>query len=300
MRMRTRGGAPPLIIFMVETMTEILIGTSGYDHPELKGSFYPADLPRKDFLEFYSTRFNALEINSTFYGMPTAERMLSFYERSEGRVKFSVKACRLLTHEVKQDWFLQAQAFRTAVLPLLEKNVLSTVLVQFPESFHYTDNNRFYLSALIKAFDELPVVIEFRHRSWIRESVFAGLEERKAGIVFCDMPPLKNLPDGFTLGTPFIGTNAYIRLHGRNQSGWYVSVEDDGNGGDRPRYNYEYSESELKTFLPVIKKAQEEGRTVQMFFNNHPKGTGFKNALQMKKLAGLPDVNFSMRDSLFD
>ncbi len=286
MRMRTRGGAPPLIIFMVETMTEILIGT-------------------------YSTRFNALEINSTFYGMPTAERMLSFYERSEGRVKFSVKACRLLTHEVKQDWFLQAQVFRTAVLPLLEKNVLSTVLVQFPESFHYTDNNRFYLSALIKAFDGLPVVIEFRHRSWIRESVFAGLEERKAGIVFCDMPPLKNLPDGFTLGTPFIGANAYIRLHGRNQSGWYVSVEDDGNGGDRPhldkmnkgdrpRYNYEYSESELKTFLPVIKKAQEEGRTVQMFFNNHPKGTGFKNALQMKKLAGLPDVNFSMRDSLFD
>ena len=47
-------------------MAEILIGTSGYDHPELKGSFYPIDLPRKDFLEFYSTKFNALELNSSF------------------------------------------------------------------------------------------------------------------------------------------------------------------------------------------------------------------------------------------
>ena len=60
-------------------MPQILIGTSGYDHPELKGNFYPLDLPRKDFLLYYSTKFSALEINSTFYGMPDAERMDSFF-----------------------------------------------------------------------------------------------------------------------------------------------------------------------------------------------------------------------------
>ena len=68
-------------------MKEILIGTSGYDHPELKGSFYPLNLARKDFLSYNSTKFNALEINSTFYGMPTAERIKSFYDRTEGRKK---------------------------------------------------------------------------------------------------------------------------------------------------------------------------------------------------------------------
>ena len=85
-------------------MSDLLIGTSGYDYPEWKGVFYPEDLKRKDFLSYYATQFNALELNNTFYNMPTAERLLSFYERSEGRLNFSVKANRLLTHEIGADW----------------------------------------------------------------------------------------------------------------------------------------------------------------------------------------------------
>lgn len=262
-------------------MTEILIGTSGYDHPELKGSFYPTDLSRKNFLEFYSTKFNALELNSTFYGMPTSDRMVSFYERSGGRLKFCVKLNQLLTHKINSLWKNSAQEFKSAMIPLLEKNALTNVLVQFPESFHYNPQNRFYLSDLIKNLEPLPCVIEFRHRDWIRESVFQGLENRKCGIVFCDMPQLKNLPDGFSAGTPFIGPNAYIRLHGRNKTGWYVQTSD---SEETHRYDYEYSESELKSFIPIIKKATEENRVIQMYFNNHPKGTGFQNALQMKKI----------------
>lgn len=259
----------------------ILIGTSGYDHPELKGSFYPADLSRKDFLLFYSTKFNSLELNSTFYGMPSPERMLSFYERTEGRIKFSIKLNQLLTHKINSDWKTQSQLFVKAMNPLLEKNVLSTVLVQFPESFHYTRENRFYLSALLESLEVLPCVVEFRHREWIRDSVFEGLEKRNAGIVFCDMPQLKNLPDGFSLHTPFIGSEAYIRLHGRNPDGWYVQT---GEGEETHRYDYDYSEAELKSFIPVINQALSEGKRVQLYFNNHPKGTGFKNALQLQEL----------------
>ncbi|WP_407425925.1 DUF72 domain-containing protein [Treponema sp.] len=81
-------------------MPEIFLGTSGYDYPEWKGVFYPADLKRKDFLCYYATKFNALELNNTFYNMPTADRLLSFYERSEGKLEFSIKANRLLTHEI--------------------------------------------------------------------------------------------------------------------------------------------------------------------------------------------------------
>lgn len=79
------------------------VGTSGYDYPEWKGVFYPKDLKRKDFLIFYTTQFNALELNNTFYNMPTAERMLSFYERSEGKLSFSVKANRLLLWSTKNE-----------------------------------------------------------------------------------------------------------------------------------------------------------------------------------------------------
>ena len=263
------------------TTNKLLIGTSGFDYPEWKGIFYPADLKRKDFLQYYATQFNALELNGTFYNMPTGERLLSFYERSEGNLQFSVKANRLLTHEIAQNWQSTAQAFGDALKPLQDKGCLSAVLFQFPQSFHYIEENRLYLANLIKAFDGFPVVIEFRHAEWIRESVFEGLEKRNAGIVFCDMPQIKHLPDGNKLKTPFIGKNAYIRLHGRNENTWY-SVNDSPNGS--ARYNYEYSDSELESFVPVITQALVEEKKVHVFFNNHPNGNGAKNAKKLKQM----------------
>lgn len=261
-------------------MDSILIGTSGYDYPDWKGVFYPADLKREDFLSWYSTKFNALELNNTFYNMPSPSRMLSFWERSEGRLKFSVKGNRLLTHEPGPAWQVVAADFRTAALALLEKDALAALLFQLPESFHYTDENRIYLAKLLAEFKDFPSVVEFRHREWIRESVFEGLEKRNAGIVFCDMPQLKNLPDGSAVKTPFIGPNAYIRLHGRNADAWYVH-EASQNGS--ARYDYDYSPEEIEQFIAVIKTAEEEGKKVQVYFNNHPKGKGARNALTLKE-----------------
>ncbi|MBR5096747.1 MAG: DUF72 domain-containing protein, partial [Treponema sp.] len=128
-----------------------------------------------------------------------------------------------------------------------------------------------------------PVVIEFRHAEWIRQSVFEGLQERGAGLVFCDMPQLKNLPDGKTLRTPFVGSQAYIRMHGRNQTAWYMKEDAPNNGS--ARYNYDYTDDELESFVPIIAAAQREGRQVQVFFNNHPDGHGAKNAKRMRELA---------------
>lgn len=285
-------------------MSDLLIGTSGYDYPEWKGVFYPEDLKRKDFLIFYATQFNALELNNTFYNMPTAERLLSFYERSEGKLNFSVKANRLLTHEIGVDWQVAAKDFKEALKPLNEKERLSAVLFQLPESFHYTNDNRIYLAKLIAEFE--------------------GLEMRKSGIVFCDMPmchlaqmsiisnyengakrrmpQLKNLPDGTVTKTPFIGKNAYIRLHGWNEGAWYAHApkaqtsitSTHANGakttyttGDSPngsaRYYYDYSENELAQFVPIIKQAKQEGKKVQVYFNNHPNGSGEKECHQFEK-----------------
>lgn len=179
------------------------------------------------------------------------------------------------------DWQIAAGDFKEVLKPLNEKERLSAVLLQLPESFHYTDDNRIYLAKLIAEFEGFPVMIEFRHKEWIRESVFEGLEKRKAGIVFCDMLQLKNLPDGTVMKTPFIGSNAYIRLHGWNEGAWYAA-------GDTPngsaRYCYDYSENELAQFVPIIKQAKREGKKVQVYFNNHPNGSGAKNAISLKKM----------------
>ena len=259
----------------------VLIGTSGYDYPEWKGVFYPVDLKRKDFLLYYSTKFNALELNNSFYNMPTAEKMLSFYERSEGKLNFSIKANRLLTHEISPQWQTAADDFIKAISPLSDKGVLSAILFQLPQSFHYTDDNRLYLAKLIQKFEGFPVVVEFRHREWIKESVFEGLEKRNTGIVFCDMPQLKDLPDGQTLQTPFIGSNAYIRLHGRNANAWY---SDNRQNNGSARYCYDYSDEELAAFVPVIQNAAVKVKKVHVFFNNHPNGNGAKNAQKLKEM----------------
>lgn len=158
---------------------------------------------------------------------------------------------------------------------------------------------------MITEFEGFPVMVEFRHKKWIRESVFEGLEKRKAGIVFCDMPQLKNLPDGTVMGTPFIGKNAYIRLHGRNEGAWYAhapkvqtsitsthanSAKATYATGDTPngsaRYCYDYSDEELAQFVSIIKAAGREGKKVQVYFNNHPNGSGAKNAISFKKMIG--------------
>ncbi len=271
------------------TTNEILIGTSAYDYPEWKGAFYPQDLKRKDFLQFYATQFNALELNNTFYNMPTVERLLSFYDRSSGLLQFSIKANRLLTHEIDRNWQAAATDFISAIAPLAEKGSLCALLFPFPQSFHYTDENRIYLAKLIKEFNGFPLVIEFRHVEWIRESVLSGLEQRSASLCFCDMPQLKALPNMVvepaetTVRTPFIGPIAYIRLHGRNADAWYSAATDNSPNGSS-RYTYNYSDEELSDFVPIIKAAVLSGKKPVVFFNNHPNGSGANNAKKLKEL----------------
>ena len=277
---------------MVENNSALLIGTSGYDYPEWKGVFYPQDLKRKDFLSYYSTQFNALELNNTFYNMPTAQRMLSFYDRSQGRLQLSVKANRLLTHDVGAGWQQDSKLFQTAVLPLLEKGVLCSVLFQFPQSFHYTADNRIYLARLIDEFKGFPVVVEFRHEEWIKESVLAGLNERGASIALCDMPDLKYLPKSVVpvlrqaqqpLSRPFSPSSSifYLRLHGRNAIAWYAQT-DTPNGS--ARYDYNYTDQELSQFVPVVQNAVLTGKKPVVFFNNHPNGNGARNAKRLTEL----------------
>ena len=271
-----------VIIFII---MEALIGTSGYDYPEWKGIFYPQDLKRKDFLSYYATQFNALEVNNTFYNMPTADRLLSFWERSEGKLQFSLKANRMLTHEEGPAWELDASLFLHAVSTLANKSCLCAVLFQFPQSFHYTPENRVYLSKLIDAFGSLPVVIEFRHIEWIRESVLEGLQSRGVGLCYCDMPELKYLPNNAleerVVPESVKSPSFYLRLHGRNADAWYAS---DNSPNGSSRYTYDYTDQELSEFVPVIQNVILTGRQPIVFFNNHPNGSGARNAKRLCEL----------------
>lgn len=263
----------------------IVCGTSGYDYPEWRGVFYPEKLPRREFLSYYAAHFPALEVNFTFYQMPTEERLRTMMNRSGGKMSFSVKAPQTITHNPGSGWKADAAEFRAALLPLLNGGVLSAVLLQFPQSFHYEVCNRIYLSKLLALFTGCHPVVEFRHSSWFTESVYDGLDKREAGIVLCDMPRISSLPPLVPVVT---GKRAYVRFHGRNTDTWYVRAEGKDPGtaekNGSSRYKYMYTGDELAAEVPFIKSLAAESEITHIFFNNHPEGAAALNAKQMEKL----------------
>jgi len=256
-------------------MGELYIGTSGYDYPEWKGILYPHDLKREEFLACYAEHFNALELNYTYYGMPDEYQLSSMVKRSSGKVHFSVKAHQSLTHAVNvSTWRDSAKEFRQALYPLVNGGLLLSVLMQFPQSFHYAVDERRYLDSLVAEFRDLPLVIEFRHASWQNERVYEGLRNRNIGWCICDLPALKNLPSTKAVIT---GTRAYLRFHGRNAGNWHGTNAHD-------RYDYLYSDDELDKYVPLVTTLSGSAQIVQIYFNNHAKGHAVVNAQKIKVL----------------
>jgi uncharacterized protein YecE (DUF72 family) len=256
-------------------MSELLIGTSGYDYPDWKSGFYPEKLARTKFLEYYSEHFNSLELNGTYYRMPTAEQMRKMIDKSGGRVRFTVKAFGDLTHALDKTKYQQLMCeFKNALEPLINNNLLLCALFQFPESFHYEKDERLYLDAFMQEIKDVPVVVEMRNVKWQNEQVYNAMRQRGIGWCITDNPALKNLPKQDFIFTSDI---AYIRFHGRNAENWY-------NGNNVSRYDYMYSDTELEAFINPILELLKHTKIVQLFFNNHAKAQAVVNAKKIEML----------------
>jgi uncharacterized protein YecE (DUF72 family) len=254
---------------------QLYIGTSGYDYPDWKGGFYPEKLARTKFLEYYSEQFNSLELNGTYYRMPTAQQMQNMIDRSCSKVMFTVKAFQEMTHATDKSHFQPlVTEFKKALEPLMSNNLLTCALFQFPESFHYEPDQRQYLDVLLKELHEIPVVVEMRNIKWQNDQVYNALRQRQVGWCITDNPNLKNL-----LKLDYISTSplAYMRFHGRNAKNWYT-------GDNVTRYDYLYSDAELQAFIEPIKHLLKQTKIVQLFFNNHAKSQATINAKKIEML----------------
>lgn len=264
-------------------MAVFYIGTSGYDYPEWRGVLYPQEIPRERFLACYADHFNALEVNYTYYGMPQDKNMDEMIRRSGGRLFFSIKAHRSLTHDISlSKWRDDAARFREALRPLLERKLLLSVLFQFPASFRYQIDERRYLDDVLRTFDGIPVTVEFRHASWQNERVYSAFRQKKLSWCITDMPAIQTLPAQLPVVT---APSTYIRFHGRNTAQWY-------RGNATTRYDYLYSDEELLRFMPLLETVSHSAQIVQIYFNNHAKGQAVVNAQKMKILT---EKTFSLR-----
>ncbi|MGB9642931.1 MAG: DUF72 domain-containing protein [Candidatus Ratteibacteria bacterium] len=268
---------------------EIRIGTSGFSFPDWKGVVYPEKISSEKMLEFYATHlgFNAVEINSTYYQMPTSKVFQSMVNKTPQDFLFVVKAFRGMTHDPfdnrlheKPDsqrikkYFSQ---FKEAIKPLSGSNKLGAVLMQFPVFFYPSKDSMEYILQTKDFLSDIPVVVEFRNISWAHEKYFRFLEENNIALCAVDEPKIPRL---MPLVDRVSSSIAYLRCHGRNLNWFNVPASE--------RYNYNYSEQELKEIERIAQLMIQKAAVTFIFFNNCHAGYAAKNAMKFAELLDVP------------
>jgi uncharacterized protein YecE (DUF72 family) len=257
----------------------IYIGTSGYGYHNWSPIFYPSWLFYEDYLDFYSEQFNCCELTFTRYRMPTVDDQERLLRRSAGRLVFTVKAHRRLTHQrplETKDMSL-ARRFAVSLAPLTQAQRLGAVVAQFPFSFINNPDHRAYVCRLRTALDGLPVVAEFRHDSWFNEETLHFLRGWDVGVACVDTPQLARLPGPRALVTSELG---YVRFHGRNAFRWWKWwAKEEGY-----RYDYNYRRRELLGWVPRLREIERQSKHTFVIFNNHWQGQAVVNAQALQKI----------------
>lgn len=247
-----------------------LIATSGYSYEDWKGFFYPDEIKKNQMLEFYQQHFNGVELNSPYYRIPAKSMVQGLADRTPADFEFIVKVNQETTHRRIENEAAMQQLLES-LRPLADQKKLKGLLAQFPYSFKNSEANRRYLADTVRYTSNIPLFIEFRHRSWLRPAIYPFLKSLGTGYVNVDEPNLDGLIPAQEITSNDFG---YIRFHGRNEEKWW-----DGKGMER--YDYLYSEKELQGWIRRIKNIMRKTVKTYIFFNNHPRGQAVKNANQM-------------------
>jgi uncharacterized protein YecE (DUF72 family) len=238
------------------------IGTSGFSYEDWIDTVYPLTVPKRKWFDFYTTMFNALELNMSFYKIPSVKVIESFFKRTNSNFLLTAKAHKSMTHDYNLEY---VHAFQAYAKLSEEYQKPFQILFQFPFSFHYTEKGFDYLKKLNSKFS-CEKAVEFRNAEWIRDDVLKWSIDNNITIVSVDEPHLKGL-----LPRELFETNGiYIRFHGRNSLKWWE------HENAYERYDYLYTEDELAEWIDKIRMVPS--KPVVFYFNNHYKGQAVKNA----------------------
>jgi uncharacterized protein YecE (DUF72 family) len=239
---------------MTKTENLFHIGCSGYYYRQWKNTFYPPGTPSKDWLKYYSSIFNTVELNSSFYHIPRLQSLQKQFENTPDNFKFSVKVHRSITHYKKlKDCKQQIKDFNELIQEGLAYK-LGCLLFQFPPSFIFSKE---HLHLILNQIPEgSKNVIEFRHSSWWCEEVRNALREKS--LTFCNVDYPK-LPGEIRDETKLF----YLRLHGTPDL-FKTSYED-----KRLRYYSKHIPPKSASYV---------------FFNNTFYDAGWQNAKELIRL----------------
>jgi uncharacterized protein YecE (DUF72 family) len=230
------------------------VGTSGWQYDDWRDEFYPRELPQREWLEYFASAFETVEVNNSFYRLPERETFARWREQTPSGFIVAVKASRFITH------LKRLKDPEEPVALLWERAAglgdrLGPVLFQLPPRFH-VDVGR--LRGLIGALPEgIRPAFEFRDPSWYTDDVFLLLDDARAALVWPDRP-------GVRATLPAVGGWLYVRFHQGTASG--------------PDYRRE----KLRRWASRIASAEVPEAFV--YFNNDPTGAAIRDARTMIEL----------------
>ena len=256
---------------------DLWIGTSGYSYSSWVGDFYPQGTKSNKMLNYYARHFPLVELNFTFYRVPTAEMLRKIADQTPSGFQFLVKLPQTISHEESQR---DLPAFRHAVAELQRHGKLMGTLLQLPQAFHHTKRSEAWLTTVAHELGDVRLAVEFRHRSWLRPQLTEWLAERCLYLVSVDVPDIAAL---FPRGLLWSGSRIYVRLHSRNAAAWYTD--------DASRYDYHYTDAQLSEWLDVLPHGGPQ--QALFLFNNCQRSQAIVNARRMRVLAErlAPDLN---------
>ena len=236
------------------------IGTSGWHYDHWRDRFYPEKLPKSRWLEFYARFFPTVEINNSFYRLPSEKAFENWRTGSPTGFAFAVKASRLITHYRRLqnvEGLLDTFLGRARLL----KEKLGPILYQLPPGLHRDDQRLDRFLALLPR--DLQHAVEFRHASWIDEGVFQIL--RKHDVAFCVI----SLP-GFDCPVVATASFSYVRFHG--SQAMYASC---------------YTDEELEQWATNLRNLAKGCERVCAYFNNDAEGHAVHNAMTLMAKVGI-------------
>ena len=239
-------------------MSALAIGTSGWTYDGWRGPFYPPDVPKKDWLRYYATRFPTTEINGSFYRTPSLEAVQAWREQSPQDFLFAWKASKFITH-----WKRLTEKCENSIA-LMETRLkilgpkLGPVLFQLPPQF--TANPERLAAFLTMLPRRRHYAFEFRHKSWYAKPVFELL--RAHDVSLC-------ISDHHDAPSPWEVTAGHVYWRGH------------GPGG---AYKDNYSDAQLRALARAIRKWRRGRRTVYAYFDNDQKSAAPQDAERLRRL----------------
>lgn len=293
----------------------ILVGTASWTDKSLiqSGRFYPKGASAEERLRFYASRFGMVEVDSSYYALPSARNAALWVERTPATFRFNVKAFRLFTghqtpaaalprdiatelaphFEHKRNIYYKDvpgalrdelwDRFTRGIEPLRDAGKLTAVHFQFPPWVVPGAAGYAHIEECAARLPGYRIATEFRQHTWFddahRDATLAFERQHGFAHVIVDAPQgfANSVPPIWEASSPDL---AIVRLHGRNAATWNVK----GGSVASDRFNYDYSDRELEDLVAPIRRVADATALVQVIFNNNYEDQGQRNAATLQRL----------------